>query len=96
MFELCYSSGLRLAELAGMKPEDLSLSDGTARVTGKGGKTRIVPVGSKAIQAVGEWIKQREGLVQPGATLCSCPDTEKTSAGGQLPNALKIKLCGKV
>jgi integrase/recombinase XerC len=68
MFELCYSSGLRLAELAGMKPEDLSLSDGTARVTGKGGKTRIVPVGSKAIQAVCGWITQREGLVQPGAT----------------------------
>lgn len=68
MFELCYSSGLRLAELTDMKPEDLSLSDGTARVTGKGGKTRIVPVGSKAIQAVGEWIKQREGLMRPGAS----------------------------
>jgi integrase/recombinase XerC len=68
MFELCYSSGLRLAELTGMKPEDLSLSDGTARVTGKGGKTRIVPVGSKALLALCGWIKQREGLMQPGAT----------------------------
>src|SRR5690348_8576104 len=47
MFELFYSSGLRLAELAGLKLEDLNLSEGTARVNGKGAKTRIVPVGSK-------------------------------------------------
>jgi integrase/recombinase XerC len=69
MFELCYSSGLRLAELACIKPEDLSLSDGTARVTGKGGKIRIVPVGSKAVQAVREWLQQREGLIRPGASV---------------------------
>ena len=66
MFELCYSSGLRLAELADMKPEDLSLSDGTARVTGKGGKTRIVPVGSKAIQACARMDKTARGLGQAG------------------------------
>jgi len=69
MFELCYSSGLRLAELASIKPEDLSLTDGTARVTGKGGKIRIVPVGSKAIQAVRKWLQQREGLIRPGASV---------------------------
>jgi integrase/recombinase XerC len=68
MFELCYSSGLRLAELASLKPEDLSLPDGVARVTGKGGKTRIVPVGSKAILVLHEWIKQRETLAKPGET----------------------------
>ena len=68
MFELCYSSGLRLAELTCIKPEDLSLSDGTARVTGKGGKIRIVPVGSKAIQAVRAWLQQREVLIGPGAS----------------------------
>jgi integrase/recombinase XerC len=69
MFELCYSSGLRLAELASIKPEDLSLTDGTARVTGKGGKIRMVPVGSKAIQAVRKWLQQREGLIRPGASV---------------------------
>jgi integrase/recombinase XerC len=69
MFELCYSSGLRLAELASIKPEDLSLTDGTVRVTGKGGKIRIVPVGSKAIQAVRKWLQQREGLIRPGASV---------------------------
>ncbi|HKX53910.1 MAG TPA: tyrosine recombinase XerC [Nitrosospira sp.] len=66
MFELCYSSGLRLAELAGLKPEDLNLADGTVRVTGKGNKTRDVPVGSKAVQIVSEWIKQRDALAKPG------------------------------
>lgn len=65
MFELCYSSGLRLAELAGLRPQDIDFSEGTARVTGKGGKTRIVPVGSKAVEALKEWIKQREILVRP-------------------------------
>lgn len=67
MFELFYSSGLRLAELTGLKPEDLSFSDGTVRVTGKGGKTRVVPVGSQATQALRGWMKQRETLLKPGA-----------------------------
>ena len=68
MFELCYSSGLRLGELAALKPADLSLSDGTARVTGKGRKTRIVPIGSKAAQALREWMKRRQVLVKSGET----------------------------
>ncbi len=68
MFELCYSSGLRLAELANLKPEDLSLAEGIVRVTGKGNKTRDVPVGSKAMQVVREWIKQRATLAKPGET----------------------------
>jgi integrase/recombinase XerC len=66
MFELCYSSGLRLAELASLKPEDLDFSEGTVRVTGKGGKTRIVPFGSKAADVLREWIKRREILVRAG------------------------------
>ena len=68
MFELFYSSGLRLAELAGLRPDDLDLADATVRITGKGGKTRIVPVGSQALQVLREWIQQRELLVRPGVT----------------------------
>ncbi|HEX6827499.1 MAG TPA: site-specific integrase, partial [Burkholderiales bacterium] len=45
MFELFYSSGLRLAELTGLRPEDLDIREGTVRVTGKGSKTRVVPLG---------------------------------------------------
>jgi integrase/recombinase XerC len=66
MFELFYSSGLRLAELAKLEPIDVNFSDGTVRINGKGDKTRIVPVGRKAIAALQTWIKQRDKLVKPG------------------------------
>lgn len=66
MFELFYSSGLRLAELAELKPKDVDLTDGTVRVTGKGGKTRIVPVGKMAIEALKLWLQYQKCLVKPG------------------------------
>ena len=59
MFELFYSSGLRLSELIGLAPRDINLSDGTVRVTGKGSKTRIVPVGRHALAAITEWLESR-------------------------------------
>lgn len=59
MFELFYSSGLRLAELVGLDVGGLDLGDATVTVTGKGNKTRIVPVGSKAIAAVRDWLERR-------------------------------------
>jgi integrase/recombinase XerC len=55
MLELFYSSGLRLSELTGLAPEDVNFADATVRVTGKGGKTRIVPVGAPALAAVARW-----------------------------------------
>ncbi len=45
IMELFYSSGLRLSELVGLDLTDLDLADRTVRVTGKGSKTRVVPVG---------------------------------------------------
>lgn len=65
MFELFYSSGLRLAELAQLKPADIRFAEGTVRVLGKGGKTRIVPVGDFAIQALQAWLEQRLRIVKP-------------------------------
>ena len=59
MFELFYSSGLRLSELTGLAPADVNFSEGTVRVTGKGSKTRIVPVGSHALQALTRWLDSR-------------------------------------
>jgi integrase/recombinase XerC len=52
LFELLYSSGLRVSELTGVRWRDLDLSEGLVRVTGKGSKTRIVPVGGKALAAL--------------------------------------------
>ncbi len=65
MLELLYSSGLRLAELVGLDLGDLDLRDGTARVLGKGSKTRILPVGRKACEAVAAWLKARGELAGP-------------------------------
>ena len=69
MFELCYSSGLRLSELASVTMRELDLDDGTIRVTGKGNKTRIVPVGKKANTAIRRWIQVRKNLNKPISNL---------------------------
>lgn len=63
MFELMYSSGLRLSELAGLDLVDVDLGEGLARVVGKGAKVRVVPVGRMAIQALRHWLEQRKQLV---------------------------------
>ncbi len=55
MLELFYSSGLRLSELAGARWQDLDTSGGFIRVTGKGRKQRVVPVGSQALQTLAQW-----------------------------------------
>ncbi len=60
MFELFYSSGLRLSELVGLNFNDLDLQAGEAQVTGKGRKTRIVPVGQQALEAIAAWLTRRQ------------------------------------
>jgi len=55
MLELFYSSGLRLSELAEARWDDLDRSSGLIRVTGKGRKQRVVPVGSMALKALAQW-----------------------------------------
>ncbi len=62
LFELCYSSGLRLAELVALDLGDLDLRDATVRVTGKGAKSRVVPVGRLALAALGDWLAVRGEL----------------------------------
>ena len=60
--ELFYSSGLRLAELVNLDPMQLDLNAGEVRVTGKGNKTRIVPLGQFAISALQAWLAVRDQL----------------------------------
>ena len=55
LLELFYSSGLRLSELCGLHWRDLHLDDGLVHVLGKGSKQRIVPLGSPARTALGDW-----------------------------------------
>lgn len=59
MLELFYSSGLRLSELVGLNLDTLDLAAGLVRVHGKGSKTRELPVGRKAREAIEAWLPQR-------------------------------------
>jgi integrase/recombinase XerC len=66
LLELLYSSGLRVSELTNVRWRDLDLGDGLIRVVGKGSKTRIVPVGAKAITALAALREQdRPGTDDP-------------------------------
>lgn len=60
MMELMYSSGLRLSELQGLNLADMDLNLQEVRVLGKGHKERVVPIGSKAVQALYKWLSVRE------------------------------------
>jgi integrase/recombinase XerC len=66
MFELFYSSGLRLAELVSLDldPMRADMHSGEVRVTGKGSKTRIVPLGKFAIAALRTWLTVRDQLAK--------------------------------
>ncbi len=64
IFELIYSSGLRLAELVSINVHDINLNQGLLIVTGKGNKQRQVPVGTKAIAAINKWLKHRNQFLK--------------------------------
>ena len=66
IMELFYSSGLRLSELVGLNLGDVDRGDRTVRVLGKGRKTRIVPVGKHALDAIARWLKERATLAATG------------------------------
>ena len=68
MFELLYSSGLRVGELVALNADDgrLDLAQGEVTVTGKGAKTRTVPVGAQARKALASWISARPEMAKAG------------------------------
>ncbi|BAZ92708.1 tyrosine recombinase XerC [Thiohalobacter thiocyanaticus] len=65
MLELIYSSGLRLAELVGLDCNDLDLRDALVSVTGKGNRSRVLPVGRQARTALARWLEVRTELAAP-------------------------------
>ena len=71
MFELFYSTGLRLSELVGLDLETMQadISAGEVRVTGKGHKTRIVPMGTHAVKALQAWLEARPTLAKENEAL---------------------------
>lgn len=68
ILELLYSSGLRLAELVSLEVDQIDVADATVRITGKAAKTRIVPVGRKALSALAAWQRVRSGLADTDET----------------------------
>ena len=86
MFELFYSSGLRLSELVGLDLNDINVQAGETQVTGKGRKTRIVPVGQQALAAIATWLPLRQSLVRddPAALFISQRGTRLTPRSVQL------------
>ncbi|NOZ52208.1 MAG: tyrosine recombinase XerC [Gammaproteobacteria bacterium] len=65
MMELMYSSGLRLAELVAMNVNDIDFEQALMPVTGKGAKTRILPIGRFALDSLRSWLKVRADLAKP-------------------------------
>jgi integrase/recombinase XerC len=65
LFELAYSCGLRVSELTGLDLDSIDARTGEARVTGKGSKTRIVPVGTPALDALAVWLQKRAQFAKP-------------------------------
>jgi len=98
MFELFYSSGLRLSELAGLDLNDVNLQAGEAQVTGKGRKTRIVPVGKQALEAISDWLPQRLTLMShrdgiPGEARDSTAALFVSQRGSRLtPRSVQLRL----
>jgi integrase/recombinase XerC len=63
IFETLYSSGIRVAELAGLNFSDLDFSSGVVRVLGKGNKERIIPIGQEALKAIAAYREQMDRQV---------------------------------
>jgi integrase/recombinase XerC len=66
VLELLYSSGLRVGELTALDLHDLDLGGGMVRVMGKGGKERMVPIGSTAVEALRVYLTRRGELIKRG------------------------------
>ena len=62
VMELFYSSGLRLSELVNLNLESIDLQEKTLRAIGKGNKERLLPIGSKAIEALQRWLAERHTM----------------------------------
>jgi len=95
MFELLYSSGLRLGELVALNADDgrLDLRQAEVTVTGKGSKTRTVPVGSRAREALRDWLKARALMARPQERALFVGARGKRIAPGTVQ--LRLRDCAK-
>ncbi|HIJ89999.1 MAG: tyrosine recombinase XerC [Desulfobulbaceae bacterium] len=76
MLEILYSTGVRVAELAALDLERLDSEEGMLRVTGKGNRERLVPVGRPALEALGQYLPQRTLLVRERIARGDAPENK--------------------
>lgn len=88
MFELLYSSGLRLAELVGLDVNDIDYRDSLVTVTGKGSKQRVIPVGRMAIDATQRWLRHREAMANVDETALFVNNRGKRLSGRSVEQRL--------
>lgn len=91
MFELFYSSGLRLSELAGLDLLAIDLSEGLVRVTGKGGKVRVIPVGKTAITVLQQWLRVRAETIPQDTVQAALFINQKAQRLGVRAIQLRLK-----
>lgn len=88
IFELAYSSGLRVSELVNLKLLELDLPQGMANVSGKGNKTRVVPIGQAAQEALRHWLS-----IRPEYARGQVATVFVSKNGGKLtPRAVQLRL----
>ncbi|MDG4476601.1 site-specific tyrosine recombinase/integron integrase [Thiovibrio frasassiensis] len=76
ILEMLYSTGVRVAELAALDLERLDAEEGMLRVTGKGNRERLVPVGSPALEALGQYLPQRTLLIRERIARGDAPENK--------------------
>jgi integrase/recombinase XerD len=85
LLEILYGTGARISEAVGLDIDDLDLVDGTALLRGKGGKQRLVPVGTYAREAVEHYLtRARPELVTAGGARASIAAVFLNARGGRL------------
>ena len=77
ILEMLYSTGMRVAELAGLDMDALDFATGMVRVTGKGNRQRLVPVGNPALESLNAYLPQRQRLLVERAQRGHDPDAEE-------------------
>lgn len=82
LLEVLYGTGARISEAVGLDVDDLDLDEGTALLRGKGGKQRIVPVGSYALEAIGDYLQSSRPRLVSAAS--PAPAVFLNARGGRL------------